>query len=392
VGEDVFAHCSGSRLKAWTVTKAKIFYPHDHCIIPLMIKEPTILSIETSLDDTCAAVTRGRKVLSNVISTQTSYHASWGGTVPDIAKRLHQEWLPLVVDRALRQAGLPPVQLWHRATVSRQVTAVAVTVGPGLAPSLEQGISYAKILSSQSTIPLIAVNHMEGHLLSSFAQTKTGTRGLPNPVYPALGFIISGGHTQLVLMHAIGSYELLGETLDDAAGEAYDKVARMLKLGYPGGPILAEMAKVGKPIYYLPEPMTMRKDLNFSFSGLKTAARHFLADQPAFTKEFIQDFAASFQQAVFKHLMTRFRRAINLYTPKLILLGGGVVSNIALRDTVRSLAKEYDLPVYYPYTKKLITDNAAMIGVVASYKYGRGEFSDPATLDRLPNLNFPKSS
>jgi N6-L-threonylcarbamoyladenine synthase len=232
---------------------------------------------------------------------------------------------------------------------------------------------------------------MEGHLLSSSACTKTGTRGLQNPVYPALGFLISGGHTELVLMRGMGEYELLGETLDDAAGEAYDKVARMLMLGYPGGPILAEMAKVGTPIYHLPEPMTTRKDLNFSFSGLKTAARHFLEQQQSeLTKEFIQDFAASFQQAVFKHLMTRFRRAIDLYSPKMVLLGGGVVSNVELRNLTRSVASEYNLPVHFPYSKKLITDNAAMIGVVASYKFARGEFSDLDQLDRLPNLNFPR--
>lgn len=362
-----------------------------------MQNEPIILSIETSLDDTCAAVTCGTRVLSNVVSSQTSYHADWGGTVPDIAKRLHGEWLPKVVDRALRQAGLSPHTPGVIATShSRSVIlpdALAVTIGPGLAPSLEQGISYCKQLAVSRKLPIIAVSHMEGHLLSSFAQTKTGTRGFVNPQYPALGFLISGGHTELVLMKAIGDYELLGETLDDAAGEAYDKVARLLMLGYPGGPILAEMAKSGSPIYHLPEPMTTRKDLNFSFSGLKTAARQYIErHKPELTKEFIQDFSASFQQTVFKHLMTRFRRAIDLYSPRMILLGGGVVSNVALRDLIRSIAIEYDLLVHYPYTKKLITDNAAMIGVVASYKFARGEFSDLSKLDRLPNLNFPTTS
>jgi N6-L-threonylcarbamoyladenine synthase len=344
-----------------------------------MPKEPIILSIETSLDDTCAAVTCGRRVLSSVVSSQTSYHADWGGTVPDIARRLHHEWLPKVVDRALRQSGAP------------HLDALAVTIGPGLAPSLEQGIEYCQLLATKYQLPIIAVNHLEGHLLSSFAQTKTGTKGLPNPEYPALGFIISGGHTELVLMNGIGDYRLLGETLDDAAGEAYDKVARMLMLGYPGGPILAEMAKVGKPVINFPEPMTTRKDLNFSFSGLKTAARQYLeCKEPELTKEFIENFAASFQSAVFKHLMTRFRRAIDLFSPHMVLLGGGVVSNIALRDLTRSVAHEYGLPTYIPYTKKLITDNAAMIGVSASFQFARGQFTDISKLDRLPNLNFPK--
>lgn len=349
-----------------------------------MNSDSTILSIETSLDDTCAAVTRGLRVLSNVVSTQTSHHAAWGGTVPDIAKRLHQEWLPKVVDLALRKVGI---------TDLRQLDAIAVTRGPGLAPSLEQGISYAKELSQQYSIPLIAVNHMEGHLLSAFAQTKKGTRGLSSPVYPALGFLISGGHTELVLMKSIGDYQLLGVTLDDAAGEAYDKVARLLMLGYPGGPILAEMAKAGTPKIRLPEPMTTRPDLNFSFSGLKTAARQYLErEKPELTKEFIQDFAASFQSAVFKHLMKRLRRAIDLYSPQILLLGGGVVSNTELREATRNLAKEYGLKVHYPYSKKLITDNAAMIGIAAYYQYLKSDFTDPKTLDRLPNLNFPKAS
>jgi N6-L-threonylcarbamoyladenine synthase len=353
-----------------------------------MQNDPTILSIETSLDDTCAAVTRGVRVISNVVNTQTSHHAAWGGTVPDIAKRLHKEWLPKVVDLALRRAGITDLRI-NGLTDLRQIDAIAVTRGPGLAPSLEQGIAYAKKLALEFSLPLIAVNHMEGHLLSAFAQTKNGTRGLPTPLYPALGFLISGGHTELVLMRGLGDYTLLGETLDDAAGEAYDKVARMLLLGYPGGPILADMATRGTPKYHLPEPMTARQDLNFSFSGLKTAARHFLErEKPELTKDFIQDFAASFQAAVFKHLMKRLRRAIDLYSPQMLLLGGGVVSNVTLRDTTRTLAKEYGLPVYYPYTKKLITDNAAMIGIAAYHQYLRKGFVDPASLDRLPNLNF----
>lgn len=356
------------------------------------MSNPVILSIETSLDDTCAAVTRGARVISNVVSSQASYHADWGGTVPDIAKRLHHEWLPQVVGLALRQAGFDPVTLCHRDTVSLPVDAIAVTIGPGLAPSLEQGIAYAKQLSRDRQLPLIAVNHMEGHLLSSFARRSRGEGGsIKNPQYPALAFLISGGHTELVLMKGIGDYELLGETLDDAAGEAYDKVARLLLLGYPGGPILAEMAKAGAPKYHLPEPMTSRKDLNFSFSGLKTASRQFLErEKPVLTKEFVQDFAASFEQAVFKHLLTRLRRAIDLYSPKMILLGGGVVSNTALRAKIRTLSHEYALPIHLPYSQKLVTDNAAMIGVAASFQYQRGEFADSDHIDRLPNLNFPR--
>ena len=362
-----------------------------------MKNDPTILSIETSLDDTCASVTRGLRVISNVVSSQTSYHAEWGGTVPDIAKRLHQEWLPRVVDRALRQAGVSLTCKRADVVTCKRVNAIAVTIGPGLAPSLEQGIAYAQKLATEYQLPTIAVNHMEGHLLSSLAQNRNGNgsrlalQSLSKG--PALGFLISGGHTELVLMRALGDYELLGETLDDAAGEAYDKVARMLHLGYPGGPILADMATRGTPRYLLPEPMTMRHDLNFSFSGLKTAAKHFLEKtEGTYTREFTQDFAASFQQAVFKHLVKRFRRAIDTYTPGMILLGGGVVSNVALRDTIRSVARESGLPVYFPKNKKLITDNAAMIGIAAYRLYQESHFTDPTHLDRLPNLNFPRFS
>jgi N6-L-threonylcarbamoyladenine synthase len=347
--------------------------------------KPTILSIETSLDDTCAAVTRGTSVLSNIVSSQTSHHAEWGGTVPDIAKRLHQEWLPLVTARALKQAKLTPSDL----------DAIAVTIGPGLAPSLEQGIDHAKNLSKEYSLPIIPINHLEGHLLSSYATNLNDNGPLTKvpPEYPALGFLISGGHTQLVLMQRVGEYQLLGATLDDAAGEAYDKVARMLGLGYPGGPILAEMARTGSPIYPLREPMTTRRDLDFSFSGLKTQAKYFLErEKPELTKQFILDFSASFQQAVFKHLMRRFRRAIELHSPAMILLGGGVVSNIPLRTLARKTAKEFGIPTHIPYSKKLITDNAAMIGVVASFQFTSGNFVDPDSLDRLPNLNFPTIS
>lgn len=345
-----------------------------------MLKLPTILSIETSLDDTCAAVTIGERVISNIISSQTRYHADWGGTVPDIAKRLHEKWLPRVVDTALRKAGKPDLD------------AVAVTYGPGLAPSLEMGIEFAKDYAHTHNLPLIAVNHMEGHLLSSFAKTRTGTKGLNDPKFPALGFLISGGHTQLIEVNAIGDYKLLGETLDDAAGEAYDKVGRMLGLGYPGGPLLAELAKLGDPIYDLKEPMTSRRDLNFSFSGLKTKVRYYLRDNnPKLTKKFLEDFSASFQEAVFKHLERRFRRAIEQFSPKMILLGGGVVSNVELRNRTRKIAKSYNLITHIPYTKNLFTDNAAMIGVSAYYQFLKSDFvKDIQALDRNPNLSFPK--
>lgn len=363
-------------------------------------KNYTILAIETSLDDTCAAITVDDRVMSNVVASQVRFHEEFGGTVPHIAKRKHIEW----IDKTLRQA--------QGKLTPDNIDAVAVTYGPGLAPCLEVGIAKAKELAGEWNKPLIAVNHMEGHLLSSLAKNSKGHTTLPEcfrlkagslreSCLSALGFLISGGHTELVLMEGLGKYLLLGETLDDAAGEAYDKVARMLNLGYPGGPILAEMAKSGDPTRYpLPEPMIQRKDLNFSFSGLKTAAMYKLRElndstnQLSFTKasagkQFIADFAAGFQAAVIKMLMRRLKRAIEQYQPKIILLGGGVVSNVEIRKATRKTVASYGLRVKIPYNKKLFTDNAAMIGVTAWYKAQRGEFwENLETLDRKPNLGF----
>jgi N6-L-threonylcarbamoyladenine synthase len=355
----------------------------------------TILAIETSLDDTCAAVTMDDRVISNVVASQVKFHEEFGGTVPHIAKRKHLEWIDKTINEALQKAKLPSLPESFDASASDHsgsgIDCVAVTYGPGLAPCLEVGITKAVELAKEWKKPLIAVNHMEGHLLSSWAKNSKGMGGTLTPEYPLLGFLISGGHTELVLMHGLGKYELLGETLDDAAGEAYDKVARMLNLGYPGGPILAELAKPGDPARYpLPEPMVSRKDLNFSFSGLKTAAMYKLRDlKVKRNRRFVEDFAASFQAAVIKMLIRRLKRAIEKYQPKMILLGGGVVSNVKIREATRQTAKTYGLKIFSPDNNKLITDNAAMIGVTAWYKAQRGEFwEDLDTLDRKPNLGF----
>ena len=339
-----------------------------------------ILAIETSLDDTAAAITEDFRVRSNIVASQVKFHAQWGGTVPDIARRKHQEWIEPVIAKALSRAGIKPGDL----------DAVAVTYGPGLAPSLEVGLEHAKIWAHTLHKPLIPVNHLEGHLLACLAANKRQT-ATPLPQFPALGFVISGGHTELVLISAIGDYTLLGETLDDAAGEAYDKVARMLHLGYPGGPILAEMAKSGTPIYPLPEPMLQRTDLNFSFSGLKTAAMVALKklDHISKDRQFIADFSASFETAVAKHLTRRLSRAIDIFQPQSLMLGGGVVSNLFLRQAIRRVAKQSHLSVRLPYSPKLVTDNAAMIGITAWYQWQQHRIVENAlTIDRQPNLNF----
>lgn len=339
-----------------------------------------ILAIETSLDDTAAAITRDNRVLSNIVASQVKFHAKWGGTVPDIARRKHQEWMELVIEKAINRAGIK----------ASQIDAVAVTYGPGLAPSLEVGIDHAKAWAIKLKKPLIPVNHLEAHLLACLATNSQGNGGNIFE-FPGLGFVISGGHTELILIKEIGDYYLLGETLDDAAGEAYDKVARMLKLGYPGGPILAEMAKEGKPEYKLPTPMLQRKDLNFSFSGLKTAAMNALKklEDIPHDRQFIADFSASFELAVLNHLSNRLEMAINQYLPKSLILGGGVVSNLALRKRIRILAKSYGLPVLIPYDKKLFTDNAGMIGVTAWYIFKQNLIiEDSIEIQRNPNLNF----
>lgn len=331
-----------------------------------------ILAIDTSCDETCAAVTRGRKVLSNVIASQINIHAKYGGVVPHLAKRAHEAKIEFVVREAVLKS-----RIYHLESLA----AVAVTVGPGLAPALEVGIAYAKNLAQKWHKPLIAINHMEGHLLSSLANT-VGT--VPTDF---LGLLVSGGHTQLIFVNKIGSYQLLGETLDDAAGEALDKLAKMLKLGYPGGPIIEALAKKGNPdAIKLPIPMRYSKDFNFSFSGLKTAAMYLIQKQPQLSTLEVENFCAAFQQAIAISLCIKLKNAIKQYQPKAILLGGGVLSNLYLRRQIRAAARP--LPVLIPYSKKLFTDNAAMIGIAAYRHYLNQDFADPKTLDRQPSLNF----
>jgi N6-L-threonylcarbamoyladenine synthase len=332
---------------------------------------PHILAIDTSCDETAAAVTQSTKILSNVIDSQINIHAKYGGVVPHLAKRAHENKIEFVVQEALKRAKNPPLD------------AIAVTVGPGLAPALEVGIDFAKKLAKKFNKPLIAINHMEGHLLSSLANLED----YPASIFPALGLLVSGGHTELVLVKAIGSYKLIGQTLDDAAGEALDKLAKMLHLGYPGGPIIEELAKEGDPqAITLPVPLRYSKDLNFSFSGLKTAAMY-LTQKNKITQNFIQNMAASFQQAIAISLCTKLKNAIKQYQPQAVLLGGGVMANLYLRRQIRSTVKP--LPIYLPYSKKLFTDNAAMIGIAAYHHFLKKDFiEDVATLDRQPNLNF----
>ncbi len=342
--------------------------------------EPLILAIDTSCDETSAAVTAGRRVLSNIISSQVSIHQKYGGVYPALAKRAHQERIDLVIAEALKRAGLP------------QTAAVAVTQGPGLAIALEVGINKAKELSTDYSLPLIAVNHMEGHIYSTLAQNKNG-RPKRELAMPSLCLLVSGGHTQLVLMKNHGRYRVLGETLDDAVGEALDKAAKILKLGYPGGPIIESLAKMAadRPSFFRLSPaLTGKKDLNFSYSGLKTQFLYLV--QKLSEEELgrnLASLAATFQEAAFEQLIRKTSQAIEMYQPKTLLCGGGVIANQSLRTLLRRLAKETDLPVFFPTGPKLVGDNAAMIGVAAGYKFQRKEFvQNLEALDREPRLSL----
>jgi N6-L-threonylcarbamoyladenine synthase len=348
------------------------------------MKDPVILAIDTSCDETSVAISSGRRIISNVISSQVNIHEKWGGVVPHLAKRAHIDKIEPVTKEALLNSGF--------RTLS-EIDAIAVTIGPGLAPALEVGLAYAKKLSLDHKKPLIAINHMEGHLLSSLALNSKGKHPHasyePANIFPAIGLLVSGGHTQLILVKEFGHYQLLGETLDDAAGEALDKLSKMLKLGYPGGPIIEILAKQGDPkAIKLPIPMQYSKDLNFSFSGLKTAALYQIQKAKP-NKQYTHNMCASFQQAVATSLTTKLTKAIKQYSPKSILLGGGVFSNLYIRNKVRNTVKSFNLPLHLPYSKKLFTDNAAMICIPAYYKYLKQDFvKNIAQLDRQPNLEF----
>lgn len=318
-----------------------------------------ILAIDTSCDETAAAVTEGTKILSNVIWSQASLHAKFGGVLPSLAQRAHEEHIDWVVKKALGK---------------HKVEAVAVTAGPGLAIALGVGINYGKNLG----LPMLSVNHLEGHILSPLANKSE----LPD--FPCLGLTVSGGNTQLILIKQIGDYQILAQTTDDALGEALDKAARMLGLGYPGGALLEKLARLGNHKRYpLPLPMAGREDRGeFSYSGLKAAFWR-LTENKTFDQQEICDLAASFQNRAFEHLIRvtgESVRAGKYNSISNLLVGGGVAANVELRKRLRRLGKK----VWFPYSKKLYGDNAAMIGVAAGFKAERGEFSEPDKIDRLP--------
>ena len=340
-----------------------------------------ILSIDTSCDETCAAVTEDLKILSNVIWSQASFHANFGGVMPSLAQRLHKERIDFVVQKAL----------------ITDIDAIAVTIGPGLAIALEVGISKAKELATKYNKPLIAVNHIEGHLLSAFALKRSDLTQSSDlkKVGPYLGLVISGGHTELIKINKIGDYEILTQTQDDALGEALDKAARMLGLGYPGGAVLEKMAKLGKSdSYSLPLPMAGKEQDNyFSYSGLKTAFYRLVEKEKPLTKEKIYNLAASFQNMAFRHLTRVSSLAItnaqSLVPSAFLLVGGGVAANTEVRKRIRNMSKEFGIKTLFPSSKKLCGDNAAMIGIAAHFKAQRNEYvKDVNSLDRQPRLSI----
>ena len=339
-----------------------------------------ILAIDTSCDDTCAAVVENRKIITNIVSSQINLYKDWGGVVPNIAKWAHKKRIDLVINKALNLHLTPSSK--KRESIN-SIDVIAVTQGPGLAVALEVGIDKAKALAKQYKKKLIAVNHIEGHLLSTLFNHQIA--------FPALGLTVSGGHSQIILIHSIGDYRIIGETLDDAAGEALDKAARILGLGYPGGPIIERLAQKGnKNFLKLPKVLPDNKILNFSFSGLKTSFYYQIKNlSPQQISSHLSDYAASYQEAVFEQLIRKFRLAVEKYQPKALLAAGGVMSNLELRNKLRQLAKTLNLPINMPYNQKLNTDNAAMIGLTAYYKALKGEFvEDIDKLDRKPRLKL----
>ncbi|HEY3901068.1 MAG TPA: tRNA (adenosine(37)-N6)-threonylcarbamoyltransferase complex transferase subunit TsaD [Chthoniobacter sp.] len=331
-----------------------------------------LLAIETSCDETAVAILHGHELLASEVASQIALHTVYGGVVPEVASRNHLRTLQPVLDRALEKAGVS----------LSQMDGFAATCGPGLATSLMIGASAAKALAIGFRKPYLAINHLEGHLLSPFFGAPDGLG--QNPQRPAIALVVSGGHTLLVEIEEFGRYRLLGQTRDDAAGEAFDKVGKLLGLPYPGGPEIDRLAREGNARRHdFPRSMLDSDDFNFSFSGLKTAVRYLL---PKLDTVHLPDLCASFQEAVVDVLVAKTLRATRARRLRLVALSGGVSCNFRLREKMRTAcaAAGVELLVAPP---ALCTDNAAMIGYVAVRKLARGE-SSPLTSDIDPNLRL----
>ena len=332
--------------------------------------QPVILAIESSCDETSASVVRNGKVLNNIIASQ-AVHQKYGGVVPELASRAHQQNIVMVVHEALDTARIKPTDL----------DAIAFTRGPGLMGALLVGVSFAKGMALSLDIPLIEVNHMQAHVLAHFIDD-------PVPAFPFLCLTVSGGHTQIVKVTDHLNMEVIGQTRDDAVGEAFDKGAKMMGLPYPGGPLIDKYAKTGNPLAYK-FPGTSIPGLDFSFSGIKTALLYFLRDEkqknPNFIEDNLADICASLQHNLVKMLLERLKEAAELTGIREIAIAGGVSANSGLQKSLRELGAKQGWNVYIP-AFEYCTDNAAMIAMVAHYKFLKKDFSsiDVAPLARMP--------
>lgn len=337
-----------------------------------MTKEVVILAIESSCDETSAAVVvNGRTLLSNIVASQIKSHMRFGGVVPEIASRHHVEQITQVIEEALVQAG----------KTMEEIDAVAVTIGPGLVGALLIGISAAKAVALAANKPLIAVNHMAGHIYAN---------QLIEPLqFPLMALVVSGGHTELVYMPEDGQFEIIGETRDDAAGEAYDKIGRILNLPYPGGKKMDELAHIGEDVYDFPRAMIHEDHYDFSFSGLKSAVINRIHNAKQKGEEIVpENVAASFQASVVEVLVEKSKRALQEYPVKQFVLAGGVAANRGLRTALQEMMKSYYPSVTFSIPPmNLCGDNAAMIGAAAYSKWLEQDFA-AMDVNAMPGLEL----
>ena len=332
---------------------------------------PIILAIESSCDETSVAICNDGKITANVIANQT-IHENYGGVIPELASRVHQQNIVPAVQQALLLAQVE----------RKEVDAVAFTRGPGLLGSLLVGVSFAKSFALALGLPLIAVNHMQAHILAHFIDE-------PRPPFPFLCLTVSGGHTQIVLVRNYFDMEVVGETLDDAAGEAFDKTAKILNLPYPGGPLIDKYAKMGNP-HAFTFPVPQIPGLNYSFSGFKTAILYFIRDRqkenPAFIEENLHDICASVQYSIINILMAKLKKAAKQYQCTAIAIAGGVSANSGLRQALYDAREQMGWNVYIP-DFQYCTDNAGMIAIAAHYKFIAGDFVGQEVAP-LARMNF----
>ncbi len=328
-----------------------------------------ILGIETSCDETSASVVKdGKKIVSNIIISQDEIHAPFGGIVPELASRKQLESIGWVVREALDKANIP----------LKKIEVVAVTYGPGLAGSLLIGVEFAKALSYSLSVPLIGVNHIQAHLYANFLETSEIN-------FPYIGLIISGGHTSLFYVEDFLVYSFLGQTRDDACGEAFDKGAKILKLGYPGGPVIDRISKTGNPSAIKFPRAHMDNKFDFSFSGLKTSLLRYVEKIGKITREEIPDIAASFQEAIVDAIVKKTILAAEHKKTDTIVVGGGVAANSRIRVKMQQEAKNKNLKVFFPKQLKLCTDNAAMVAGLGYWLFKKGKTSS-LSLDIQPNV------